>query len=167
MAQDYLDQLAEFVADTRFEDLPPDTIAAARDVVLDTLGAITAGSCLDENASFARLAAEMSGPGKSSIVGHPYRVQPVWATMVNATAGVALEMDEGNRVGGGHPSIHVTPGALAVGEDLGSSGRGRADRHHPGLRGDLAGRGRLRRSNRRCIPMAPGAPSARRRPRRG
>ena len=123
MAQDYLDQLAEFVADMRFEDLPPDTIAAARDVVLDTLGAITAGSRLDENANFARLAAEMNGPGKAGIIGHPYRVQPVWATFVNATAGVALEMDEGNRVGGGHPSIHVTPGALAVGEDLGSSGR--------------------------------------------
>lgn len=123
MAQDYLDRLAEFVADTRFEDLPPDSIAAARDVVLDTLGAITAGSRLDENANFARLAAEMSGPGKASIVGHPYRVQPVWATFVNATAGVALEMDEGNRVGGGHPSIHVTPGALAVGEDLSSNGR--------------------------------------------
>lgn len=123
MAQDYLDRLAQFVADTRFEDLPPDTIATARDVVLDTLGAITAGSRLDENANFARLAAEMSGPGKSGIVGHPYRVQPVWATFVNATAGVALEMDEGNRVGGGHPSIHVMPGALAVGEDLVSSGR--------------------------------------------
>ena len=124
MAQEYLDRLAEFVAETRFEDLPPDTIAAARDVViLDTLGAITAGSRLDENANFARLASEMSGPGNSSVIGHPYRVQPVWATFVNATAGVALEMDEGNRVGGGHPSIHVTPGALAVGEDLGSSGR--------------------------------------------
>lgn len=123
MAQDYIDRLAEFVAETRFEDLPPDTIAAAKDVVLDTLGAITAGSRLEENANFGRLASEMSGPGNSSIVGHRYRVQPVWATFVNATAGVALEMDEGNRVGGGHPSIHVTPGALAVGEDLDSSGR--------------------------------------------
>ena len=123
MAHNYLDRLSEFVADTRFEDLPPDTIAAARDVVLDTLGAITAGSRLPENANFARLAADLSGPGKSTVVGHPDRAQPVWATMVNATAGVSLEMDEGNRVGGGHPSIHVTPGALAVGEDLGSSGR--------------------------------------------
>ena len=111
MAQEYLDRLAEFVAETRFEDLPPDTIAAARDVVLDTLGAITAGSRLDENANFARLASEMSGAGNSNVIGHPYRAQPVWATFVNATAGVALEMDEGNRVGGGHPSIHVTPGA--------------------------------------------------------
>ena len=123
MPKDYLDRLAEFVAETRFEDIPPDTISAARDVVLDTLGAITAGSRLEENANFARLAAEMSGPGQAGVIGHPYRTQPVWATFVNATAGVALEMDEGNRVGGGHPSIHVTPGALAVGEDLGSSGR--------------------------------------------
>ena len=123
MPENYLDLLAEFVAGTRFEDLPPDTIAAACDVVLDTLGAITAGSRLEENANFARLTSGISGPGNSRIIGHEYRVQPVWATMVNATAGVALEMDEGNRVGGGHPSIHVTPGALSVGEDLGSSGR--------------------------------------------
>ena len=34
------------------------------------------------------------------------------ATFTNATAGVALEMDEGNRLGGGHPAIHVVPGAL-------------------------------------------------------
>ena len=122
MPHDYLDQLAAFVANLRAEDLPPDAIAAAQDVVLDTIGAITAGSRLDENANFARLAADMSGPGEATVIGHPHRVQPVWATMVNATAGVALEMDEGNRVGGGHPSIHVTPGALAMAEDLGSTG---------------------------------------------
>ena len=50
------------------------------------------------------------------------RVPPVWAALVNATAGVALEMDEGNRLGGGHPSIHVTPPALAVAEDSGCRG---------------------------------------------
>ena len=123
MSQDYLDHLAEFVAELRWEDLHPSTIAAAKDVVLDTIGAIIAGSRLDENANFARLATSMSGPGNATIFGHPHRVQPVWATMLNATAGVSLEMDEGSRLGGGHPSIHVTPGAIAVGEDLGASGR--------------------------------------------
>ena len=123
MATDYLDLLAQFVAESRWEDLRPSTIAAAKDVVLDTIGAILAGSRLSENANFAGLAASMSGPGTATIFGHAGRVQPVWATMVNATAGVSLEMDEGNRLGGGHPSIHVTPGAIAVGEDLGRSGR--------------------------------------------
>lgn len=122
MPQDYLDQLAEFVAETRWEDFDPAAIAAAKDVALDTIGAILAGSRLRENANFAALATTMSGPGEATIFGHQGRVQPVWATMVNATAGVSLEMDEGNRLGGGHPSIHVTPGAIAVGEDLGCSG---------------------------------------------
>ena len=123
MAENYLDQLSEFVAELRWEDLHPSTIAAAKDVVLDTIGAILAGSRLDENANFARMAGDMSGPGKATVIGHPHRARPVWATMVNATAGVSLEMDEGSRIGGGHPSIHVTPGAIAVGEDLESSGR--------------------------------------------
>ncbi len=122
MPQDYLDQLAEFVVDARWEDFNPSTIAAAKDVVLDTIGAILAGSRLPENANFAEFAATMSGPGKATVLGHTHRVQPVWAAMVNATAGVSLEMDEGNRLGGGHPSIHVTPGAIAVAEDLGRSG---------------------------------------------
>ena len=123
MSQDYLDQLAEFVAELRWENLHTSTIAAAKDVVLDTVGAIIAGGRLDENANFARLATSLSGPGDATIFGRPNRVQPVWATMVNATAGVSLEMDEGSRLGGGHPSIHVTPGAIAVGEDLGANGR--------------------------------------------
>lgn len=122
MPHDYLDRLAEFVAEARWEDLDPATIAAAKDVVLDTIGAILAGSRLRENANFAALATTMSGPGEATIFGHQGQVQPVWAAMVNATAGVSLEMDEGNRLGGGHPSIHVTPGAIAVSEDLGSSG---------------------------------------------
>ena len=122
MKQDYLDQLAEFVAETRWADFDPAAIAAAKEVALDTIGAMLAGSGLSENSNFAGLAATMSGPGKATILGHDHRVQPVWATMVNATAGVSLEMDEGNRLGGGHPSIHVTPGAIAVGEDLGRSG---------------------------------------------
>ena len=123
MAKDYLDLLAEFVAELRWEDLHSSTIAAAKDVVLDTIGAILAGSRQSENANFAGLAATMSGPGRATVFGHAARVQPVWAAMVNATAGVSLEMDEGNRLGGGHPSIHVTPGAIAVGEDLERGGR--------------------------------------------
>lgn len=121
---DYLDKLSRFVAQTRLEDLPETTVAAARDVVLDTIGAILGGSRLEENANLAGLAPTLSGAGYSTIFGHRVgRVQPVFAALVNATAGVALELDEGSRLGGGHPSIHVTPGAIAVAEQVGASGR--------------------------------------------
>ena len=116
MSSDYLDQLSEFVVATRLEDLEESTVEAAKLVVLDTIGAILAGSRLEENAKFARLALEMSASGASSLLGHAGKVQPGFAALVNGTAGVALEMDEGNRLGGGHASIHVTPSALAVAE---------------------------------------------------
>ena len=120
---DYLDKLSEFVADMNYEDLSPDAVSAVRDVTLDTVGAIIAGSRIEENAALARLVAERSGPATATIFGHGVKAEPMLATLVNATAGVALEMDEGNRFGGGHPAIHSLPGAVAVAEEMGSSGR--------------------------------------------
>ena len=120
---DYLDKLAQFVVGARLEDLSQATVSAARDVVLDTIGAILAGSRLPENGNLARLAPTLSGAGQATIMGHSVgKVQPVFAAMVNATAGVALELDEGSRLGGGHPSIHVMPGAIAVAEELDATG---------------------------------------------
>jgi len=120
---DYLDRLARFAEETRFPSLPASAVAAAKLVLLDTLGAIAAGSALDENARLARLASDRCPAGTATLVGHPVKADAFWAALVNATAGVALEMDEGNRLGGGHPAIHVVPGALAVAEERGLPGR--------------------------------------------
>jgi 2-methylcitrate dehydratase PrpD len=120
---DYLDRLAGFVAETRFERLPDSTIAAAKLVLLDTLGAIVAGSALPENGRLARLAAARSPQGVATLLGHTPKADAFWAALTNATAGVALEVDEGSRLGGGHPAIHTVPGALAVAEERGLGGR--------------------------------------------
>ena len=119
----YLDRLAAFVAATRFDALPAATVAAAKLVLLDTLGAIVAGSALRENDELARLAAARSPHGAATLLGHRAKADPFWAAQTNATAGVALEVDEGSRLGGGHPAIHVVPGALAVAEERGLDGR--------------------------------------------
>jgi 2-methylcitrate dehydratase PrpD len=119
----YLDRLASLAAQVRFQALGEATVAAAKDVVLDTLGAILAGSRLPENVRLGRLAVERSGLKTATLVGHAERAEPMLAALVNATAGVALEMDEGNRWGGGHPAIHVLPAALAVGEERRLDGR--------------------------------------------
>ena len=118
----YLDTLSRFVADTTFESLPPSAIAAARDVTLDTLGAIAAGMLEPENQRLAAWTAENMAPAESTIIATHLRASAMGAALVNATAGVALEMDEGNRFGGGHPAIHVLPGLLAVAERDGASG---------------------------------------------
>jgi len=119
----YLDRLARFVCDTRLEQLEPSTVNAAKSVVLDTIGAMLAGSQLPENTKLAQLAAKTGGQGPATLLGQNGSAPAVFAALSNATAGVALEMDEGNRHGGGHAAIHVIPAALAVAEERGSSGK--------------------------------------------
>ena len=122
MSAEYLDKLAHFVTETRLEDLEESTVTAAKNVVLDTIGAILAGSRLSENAGFAKLVLGMGNGGNATLFGHAGTTQPMMAALVNATAGVSLEMDEGSRLGGGHPSIHVTPGAIAMAEERNCTG---------------------------------------------
>ena len=118
----YLDALAEFVAGTDSAQLPPSTVLAAKDVFLDTIGAMAAGSALPENASLARQVAHGPGSPGATLIGHGLTADPLLAALVNATAGVALEVDEGNRYGGGHPAIHVLPGLLAAAEESAAGG---------------------------------------------
>ena len=119
----YLNRLSDFVFDTRLESLEPSTILAAKLVVLDTIGAILGGSSLPENVKLAQLAANTGGKGHSTLLGQPGSSTAVFAALSNATAGVALEMDDANRLGGGHAAIHVVPAALAIAEERGSSGK--------------------------------------------
>ena len=123
MSGDYLYRLARFAVDTRLEELEWSTVAAAKNVILDTLGAMLAGSRQPENANLAGLVEGMGQGGKSTLMGRPDKTQAMLAALANATAGVSLEVDEGTRLGGGHPSIHVTPAALAVAEERGKSGK--------------------------------------------
>ena len=119
----YLDQLADFICELRLDGLSTQAVDASRTVVLDTIGAMVAGSRLPENRKLAEMAVRMSGTGVSTIIGHPDLAGPTLASLANGTAGVALEMDEGNRLGGGHAAIHVIPAALAVAEEVGATGR--------------------------------------------
>ena len=119
---DYLMRLARFVGETRLPDLPASTVKASKLVLLDTVGAIIAGSALPENRRLAHMAARRAPHGGASLLGHSLKADPLLATFTNATAGVALEVDEGNRLGGGHPAIHVIPAAVAVAEEMGADG---------------------------------------------
>jgi 2-methylcitrate dehydratase PrpD len=120
---DYLDRLSRFVVDTSIESLGEAAVQAGRLVLLDTIGAMVAGSALPENRRLAGAMHERRSRATATLIGHGGRVDPLLATFANATAGVALEVDEGNRLGGGHPAIHVIPAALAVAEDVGADGR--------------------------------------------
>ena len=120
---DYLDTLSVLVSEASIDSLSPDTLNAVRDVTLDTLGAMVVGSQQPENVAFASTMTQRSSSATATVFGHGLKADPMTATLINATAGVALEVDEGNRFGGGHPAIHSLPGAIALAEEMGATGR--------------------------------------------
>jgi 2-methylcitrate dehydratase PrpD len=61
--------------------------------------------------------------GVATVIGAGLRTEPSKAALINGTAGVALELDEGNRYARGHPAIHALPPVLAVAEEQKCSGK--------------------------------------------
>jgi 2-methylcitrate dehydratase PrpD len=102
--------------------VPDAAIDHAKLIVRDTLGALLAGIAQPENAAAAAAAGVLGGAGAATVAGSGVRTTPQIAALVNATAAVTLEVDEGNQFAVNHPSVHVLPAALAVGEDRHATG---------------------------------------------
>jgi 2-methylcitrate dehydratase PrpD len=117
-----VERLVAQAAALRADDLPAETVEHAGLVLADTVGVMSAGARAPE---LVRLAADASLglTGGPATVLTPDRPRGPAATVawVNGTAGTFLELDEGFRPTG-HPAMHVVPAALAVAEQVASSG---------------------------------------------
>src|SRR5215212_6529524 len=119
-------QLAEYAASLRYEDLPAEVVACAKDTITDTVAAAIQGSALP----WSRIVidyAERTGPGgKSRILGHGGAVQAPAAALANGALAHAFELDSLTRPGAGaHPGATVLPPALAVAQQPGTDATGR------------------------------------------
>jgi 2-methylcitrate dehydratase PrpD len=117
-------QLAEYAAALRYEDLPAEVIACARECIIDTVAACICGS----DKPWSRIVidyAERTGPGGASrILGRGSAVQAPAAALANGALAHAFELDALTRPGAGaHPGGTVLPPALAVAQQEGRSGR--------------------------------------------
>jgi 2-methylcitrate dehydratase PrpD len=117
-------RLAEYAASLRYEDLPAEVVACARDAIIDTAAASIQGSVLP----WSRIViayAERTGPGgRSRIMGHGGQVQAPAAALANGSLAHAFELDSLTRPGAGaHPGATVFPPALAIAQQEGKSGQ--------------------------------------------
>ena len=118
-------RLAEYAAGLRYEDLPTEVIAAAKDAIIDTIAACICGSALP----WSRIVidyAERTGPGGTSrILGRGSAVQAPAAALANGALAHAFELDALTRPGAGaHPGATVLPPALAVAQQAGVNATG-------------------------------------------
>ena len=118
-------RLAEYAAGLRYEDLPKEVIAAAKDAIIDTIAACICGSALPWSRIIIAYA-ERTGPGGASrILGRGTAVQAPAAALANGALAHAFELDSLTRPGAGaHPGATVLPPGLAIAQQQGGiSGR--------------------------------------------
>ena len=118
-----IEALAQFVAQTQWEDIPEPVRRHTKLVLLDTLGVILAGAERPEVRELRDALAGTAGTGATVFApGWPMH-DPRTAALLNGIAGRSIELCEGLRFVSGQAAMQALPGVLAIGEHLGSSGR--------------------------------------------
>jgi 2-methylcitrate dehydratase PrpD len=106
--------LADYVLSLTADALPPSVLAAARDRVLNTLGAGLAGRDAAPAQVVHTMARTAAAPGPAVVWGRETRRVAEAAALVNATQCHALELDDYHPATKTHISAVVVPTALAV-----------------------------------------------------
>ena len=118
-----IEELAAFVARTRWEDVPEQVQRHTKLVLLDTLGVVLAGAERPEVRQLRDRLAGTAGTG-ATVFAHGWpRHDPRTAALLNGIAGRSIELCEELRFVSGQAAMQVLPGVLAVGEHHQSSGR--------------------------------------------
>ena len=118
--------LAAYVADLKYDDIPPEVLDRAKVLTLDFLGsAIRARREAESTPSVVKMLAalKLDSAGEATVFGDSRTWTPAVAALLNGTMGHSLDFDDTHAYSSLHPSAPVVPAAFAVGEMVGASGR--------------------------------------------
>jgi 2-methylcitrate dehydratase PrpD len=115
-------RLAEVMATTRYDDLPPAVISDAKRSILDWLGSCLAGS-IEKPARIAQQIVASLGDSDDATVFNAGRSSAVGAALANGVASHILELDDVHKGSTLHAAAPIIPAALAVAEREGASGK--------------------------------------------
>ncbi len=117
-------ELAGFLANLRFEDLPREVVARTEDLFLDWVASALAGRNARQVGILERFANVM-GPadGPSEILVSRGRTSPLFAALINGASSHVVEQDDLHNASVFHPATVVFPAVLATAQDTGAAGR--------------------------------------------
>jgi 2-methylcitrate dehydratase PrpD len=116
------EQLADFVCNARYEQLPSSVVEKTERAILDTLAALIGGVPTD-NARLSRSAAKACfGAGSAHAWFAEAGWHPLGALFANCAAASSLDVDDGHCLAAGHPGAAIIPAVLMEAAKLGSHG---------------------------------------------
>lgn len=114
--------LAQFIVDTRYNDLPAAVVDAAKVAILDGVANMLGGSTQALASIIGPYVKALGGTPESSVIGWGFKTNPPSAAFANGVFGHCLDYEIQ-----GFPPTHGTssclPAALALGEPLHASGK--------------------------------------------
>jgi filamentous hemagglutinin family protein len=110
--------LAHFITDSKFEELPPEAITTARNVVLTILGTIVAGANVPGIKALVNKVRDWGGKKEATVLMYGGKVPAYNAALVNSTIARALDFDDAF-IPGPHFGASSVPTAIAVSELIG------------------------------------------------
>ena len=114
--------LAEFMHGLRYEDLPPGTVANAKEQILSILGAMYGGSRMEPGRRFARAVRAFGDRPEATVIGKDrLRTSARHAALLNSVYAQILEWEDWTFIA--HSGASIVPTALAAGELGRASGR--------------------------------------------
>ena len=114
--------LAEFVAELKYDDLPPRIRERVKDILLDTLASAIAGRQGDETRQIRALAAALGASREATVIGGE-ALSLAGATLLNGYLITAVTVCDVHRPTLCHTTPQVVPPALAIAERNAASGR--------------------------------------------
>ena len=118
----FTETLARFAIETKASAMPDETIDAARDALIDTVGVALAGTREPVGELAGRWVRELGAKPQAVCWGRDLATSPAEAAFANGISSHALDFDDTHPSVRGHPSATLVPAALAVGEAVGASG---------------------------------------------
>ena len=109
--------LAQFVVDTRLQDMPTKAVEISKLVIRDVLGVTLAAARQAVARILTEYLREAAAAPRAGVIGSPIRTEPALAAWANGALAFALDFDDNI-----HGSTHTVPAALAIGEGNGASG---------------------------------------------
>ena len=116
-------RLTEHLAGTRFCDLPPEAVAAAKNSLMDAVGVMLAASRMGEGVEAFVAIAKSAQHGPSSVLGHDFRAPPMMAAFANGAMAHALDYEDSHDAAPLHPNAALVPALLALGQAHAVDGR--------------------------------------------
>jgi len=118
-----IEKLAQFVAETKWEDIPAPVRKHANLVLLDTIGVILAGSVQTEVKQLVEGLSASAGTGATVYArGWPV-TDPGRAALLNGVAARSIELGELHNVVSAQAGAQIVPGLLAAAESSRCTGR--------------------------------------------